>query len=281
MALTGIVPNATAVWLELLALRNEAPGYKAWGLVSHVSFLVQIGFGAHYRSAITVLVSSMALLISLGYHTCLSYDLCMGVDLVSWRRNDHLTAVLEAILLIYYFIVMHDNAVKPRAIDLVLEPEEAKRLADNHSHEIGLADHDVGDDALNAPRYYVQWTETYVFIALLFAALINFNWPLDGLFPFYIVVMTGMLGWLLFVAFRVERPTPAPVLMIAPTVPHWPLFIAFLVLGALAVTFFILPETSSSLFHSCWHFFAPLAITAAFLCVVQDPLEDLYIAWLG
>jgi hypothetical protein len=286
MALTGTFPNATAAWEELLALRQEADGYKVWGLVSHVSFIVQIAIGAHWRSGITVVVSLAALLLSLGYHTCLSYDVCTGIGIEEWRRNDHFSAMLEVTLLLSYFIVMHDHAVSPRVAAVALEPEEYERLRHGSSHDAGLADHDEGDmgGPLNPPRSYVQWTEIFFFVSVLFAGLVNYNWPLDDLFPFYIVLVTGLLGWLLFVVFRMEHTPPlgdGSMFMIAPTVPNWPAFAAFVVLGALAVTFFVLPEATSSFFHSWWHFFAPLAVSAAFLSVVLDPLEGLFITWVA
>lgn len=281
MALTGIIPNATATWEELLALQNEAVGYKVWGLVSHVTFFVQIGLGAHYRNGITVLVSLMALLLSLGYHTCLSFDVCMGLSLESWRRNDHMSAILEAVLVVYYFIRMHDTAVKPRAVAVALEPEEARRLADGHSHDPDLADRDEGDMQGGPPPYDSQWEKIYFFVTVLFAAFVNYNWPLDDFFPFYIVLTTALLGWLIYLVFRLERPpTTDGLLLLAPTVPHWPMVVAFILLGALGVTFFVLPETNSSFFHSWWHFVAPLAVSAAFLAVELDPMEPLYMYWV-
>jgi hypothetical protein len=237
----------------------------------------------------------MALLLSLGYHTCLSFDVCMGIGpltpeqgltsdeatLQQSRRNDHFSAMLEVILAAYYLILMHDNAIKRRVAALALSAEELKRLKGLHSLDANLADRDDGDmDAqFNPPRYYLQWAELFVFVSVFVATLVNYNWPLDDFFPFYILLTTTLVGWLLYLMMRLERSEAASddMYMIAPTVPHWPAFVAFLVLGALAVTFFILPETNSSLFHSFWHFFAPLALSALFLSIILEPLEPLFV----
>jgi hypothetical protein len=313
MALTGYQPNATASLETLLALRDEAVGYKVWGMVSHVSFLVLIGVAAFYRQALTVVIAIFALLLSLSYHACLSFDVCMGLTLEQERRNDHFSAQLCLILVFYFLALMHDLDIKPRdGAENVLETEERARLAEGDSDHVALADRDDGDigDEFNPPLYHLHWNQVrfflhhewgcmcvhtrtphgernssycqvWLFTAVLCAGLINYNWPLDDFFPFYVVAVLGILGWFLYVIFRLERPLQSTdrMFMLQPTRPHWGWFVVFLILAGAAVLFFILPETSNSLFHSFWHFFSALALTALLLAVILLPIGPVYVVY--
>jgi hypothetical protein len=294
MSLDGIMHNATADQASIEALQFEALGYKIWGLVSHISFIVLIGIAWRYKLWFVVAIAIPALVLSLEYHTCISFNMCAGVDKVISRRNDHLSAQLCILIVFYVWSIIHDNDMKPGTPETVLDAEQRRDAEEGDTMDSAAVDADEGDVGmeLNLPLYQVYWREIFISTAIIATALVTYNWPVDqSIFTFYISLVFGLIGWLVYVILRVERPLQSTdtSFMLGPTQLHWPLFALFVVLSVIAIGFFLMPEsitqtidgvqttTPTSFGHSMWHLWVPLAISALILAKELKPLHALYL----
>ncbi len=79
-------PNGQ-VWAELLSQRDENGALKAFTLYSHAAFFFSLGALLYTRRPYEAVLNAMAFLTSLFYHTCLSFDRCMGVSVFVWRSK--------------------------------------------------------------------------------------------------------------------------------------------------------------------------------------------------
>src|SRR3974390_2729035 len=96
--------NATQEALDVIALQSESTAAKYFSVFSNVFILAPFVGGLVLRSYLTSVVSLFAFTVSLGYHTCIEFDVCMGVDPVLWRWLDHMTATLFLALMISYYV---------------------------------------------------------------------------------------------------------------------------------------------------------------------------------
>ncbi len=294
MSLDGTMHNATADQANIDALYFEAEGYKWWGIISHITFFVLIGVSWRYKLWFVVAIAIPAMLLSIEYHACVSWRYCAGIDPVMARRNDHLSAQLCLLIVFYVLSIIHDNDMKPGTPLTVLDAEQRRDAEEGDTMDSAAIDADEGDMGmeLNPPAYQMYWREIYVSISILATALVTYNWPVDqSIFTFYVTLVFGLMGWLIYVILRVERPLQSTdtAFMLGPTQLHWPMFAAFVALGAIAIGFFLMPESVTSTVngvqtniptsfgHSIWHAVSPLAITALVLAKELKPLDALYV----
>lgn len=282
--------NETADFEALLALRNEAEGFKYWSVFSNFFILAAAATAGAYREGTATILTLFAFLISVGYHTCIEFDECMGISPQYWQRSDHLTASLIIVAIFHLYIVLHDLDVKPWQVLIAeadergedsVEGETLARLLQQDSLDLAVLDPDEGDlgGSYTPPLFQLHFANIWGFLVVIPAALVVFYWPPSDVTPIYLVVIFCCMGMIFyFGALRIERSASigAAGFMIMPFGVHIPYLILAIIFGAAGIGCFLAPNDSTSLFHSFWHVFAGLAPIFLVLAKELRPLEPLY-----
>jgi len=272
----GNIPDSSATFDKLWALQSEALGAKWWGILSHVTLVVLAGLGGHFREPLSVVLPIIVLLISETYHICFSFNVCMGLEPIQTWQNDRFTAPLCLILLAYYIITLHDTDVTPLAVANI-DPEARQRLANVDSYDVELLDND-DTGHLNVPLYESQWLRAWLLLVGIAAGLVTFNWPPGDLYPTLVVLVFCIVGWVLYAVMRNERNISPDddAFMINPTRPNWPWIVGGVLFAALGIGMYLMPETTTTLEHSFWHFFIGIALCFFLAAKKTRPTEPLY-----
>lgn len=112
MVLWPFLPLPSAEdWALVMAARTAPEGEKAFVLLSHLAFVFPVVAALTGQRMLFLLAAIAAvggLLVSPGYHTCVTYDVCGGIDLVAWRSYDYITAPLMVVATVLLVIAARD-----------------------------------------------------------------------------------------------------------------------------------------------------------------------------
>lgn len=280
--------NATADLEALGALRDEAPGLKAFSVASNFALLAAAGVFYSYREPLGSVLLTLATFVSLGYHACAEYGYCMGFALEWMQKFDHVTAGLIVMAIYSIYIVLHDLDLKPLATRLdeadqlgADDAEIYQRLAAADTRDVNMADPDEGDigGPHGIPLYQLHFAKFWPVFVAIPASFATFYWPAGDMTPMYMIVVLCTIAYLVYgVMFRLERRifTTSGNFLVAPLAVHLPLFILAILFGAGAVGCFVAPNDTTSLFHSFWHIFASAALICFLLAKEKRPMGGLF-----
>lgn len=272
-----VEPETAADVAQLLALRNEAVGFKIWSFISNFFFLIPLAISLIYRIYLVSWPIAAAFLVSLYYHTCLSFDVCAGLTFEQTRAMDHLTAPFVIFALFSIFVATHDDNASDDELVAQLEADELT-LARERREELDTedvnaldppADGDLGAP-LAPPRGLYNLTSFWPAFVLTLTALSGIALPFS-MFTSWATIMAIIVAMALYEGlFRVERHVVVGRRgwQIHPRSLHFPILGVGVLLGAVALFCFLYAPpggNTNDFLHSCWHVFGALALSAFLL----------------
>lgn len=261
--------DAEAEAARQAALATQTPlGEKIFSLASHAALLAVLVVAVRRRHALTMALVSLALLVSLAYHTCQMTGACFGFSLGELQAADHLPSTLLVLLVGAFFTGLGD--------------EVAARFA---FEEAAAAEDAAEGDGLFAPAlYHLNFARTALVVQLVAVALAVMYYPRD-LMPVYVAIISALLAIALYhILFRVEeRGLQRDGRFVVYGHLVQPVFLLVgLTMVAAGIWFFFL-DHHSTLFHSFWHILASIAIIALLEAVhrpfdrIASPLDRFFV----
>jgi hypothetical protein len=272
-----IEPETTNDIALLLALRNEATGFKIWSIASNFFFLIPLAISLRYRIYLVSWPIAAAFLVSLYYHTCLAFDVCGGLPWTTIRAMDHLTAPFVIFAFLSIYVATHDDNATDDDLVSQLEDNELALARDN-GDELNTDDVNALDLAQNGdlgaplapPRGLYNLTALWPAFVLTVTALAGLALPFS-MFTSWATVMAMLMSIVLYEGlFRVERHVVIGRhgWQIHPRSLHFPILGVGVLLAAVALFCFLYAPpggNTNDFLHSCWHVFGQLALVAFLL----------------
>lgn len=215
---------------SILAIRDESAFLRAYSLVSHVTLVVAlvVAWRSPARRWMLAAFLAAALSVSLGYHTCATYDSCMGLHVETWRAMDHITANL--------LIVAFPSL-------LMAHRDQMHRAA-----------------YYQAQMYFAYVATPLACLAVAFAQMIH---PFT-LYVTYVALGASKVTltvWYLFFRRWPEKTANEPGYVFYPLMVNPGYLVPAILFAGAGIGMFIFPlgEATSSWPHSTWHLFIGLS----------------------